>query len=327
MHKIICKKSISFIYMFVLSILLIGIIVNDKTSILGAKKQVKLEAVGNANVAMNKGETKALKFKSNVTESELDLKWSTDNGYIATVDSNGKVTAKDVGVVEITVKDRKSKASLTYSIYIVDIRESVINVGSKASASVEGLPWGGKWRSSDKSIATVKDGEVTAKKKGKVKITYKAKGLEFKMPFVIDSVKNAAMSSYMRCLTEGVEMTDYLTEVKYFSFLDVNQDGVQELFVNVGDDNKKNAAYGIIYYDPNCASERWLIGSFTCGKLYYLQSKKMVVSDDGGYFWATKLNKKVSGGVYSYPKKLPIGAKSISTKYKNNKANRENYCK
>lgn len=301
--------------------------VNNSQFVLAAQK-VKLEAVGSTNVAMKVGESKVLKIKADTTEN-LDLKWSSDNKYVATVDKNGKVKAKTTGYVDIRVKDKKSKASLTFKVYITDIKETTINVGGKYMVQTYGMPWeGGVWSTSNKNIATVKDGCVTGKKSGKVTITYKSQGLVFKMPFTVTTVKKAAMKAYMKCLTEGIEVEEQtVSKITYFNLLDVNKDGIPELVFNRGENKSKKGIYGVIFYNREAACEMYLSASWTYDELYYVESSKTIISDEGEGLFAVRINKKGTDSVYIDMKKIPSNAKKVSTPYTNTKANRDKYCK
>jgi len=140
-------------------------------------------------ISMDKGDTETISLKydgSKLTGSKAE--WSTSKSSVATV-KNGVVTAKGAGTatitaeyknekvkIEITVSDSKDKLSVDDdSISIKVGKEETIKVtynGKKVSGSDV------KWSTSKSSVAKVKDGVVTGKKKGKAVITAKYKGEE-----------------------------------------------------------------------------------------------------------------------------------------------------
>ncbi|MCI8489132.1 MAG: hypothetical protein HFJ04_02590 [Lachnospiraceae bacterium] len=137
---------------------------------------------------------KAVVSPTNADAKNAEVKWSTSNKKIATVNSKGKVTIKKAkGTVTITAKTADGqKASVKFKVSKAKVKVSKIKVvGSKtmktsgkkkkqtlkvaitpATADNQKVTW----KSSNTKIATVNSkGKVTAKKKGKVTITATAK--------------------------------------------------------------------------------------------------------------------------------------------------------
>lgn len=113
--------------------------------------------------------------------TEKGLVWSSSDTKVATVDSNGNVTAVSKGTAKITAKSKSGTASAVCTVTVtrkvtgVNIKEETLtlSVGSKATKlTLEVLPVGASnqkvtWKSSDTSVATVDaNGNVTAKGKG-----------------------------------------------------------------------------------------------------------------------------------------------------------------
>ena len=141
--------------------------------------------------ALLKGKTYKLSVALTPANSTIKkIKWSTSNSAVATVDGNGKVTAKKKGTAVITatttdgsnlsatckitvkqpvtsLKLNKTKYNMTKgATYKLKVTVKPKNADNKAVT----------WSSSNKKVATVNSsGVVTAKKKGKVTITAKAK--------------------------------------------------------------------------------------------------------------------------------------------------------
>lgn len=108
------------------------------------------------------------------------IKWSSSNSNVATVDGNGKVTAKSNGSCIITATASNGvKATATVIVnggtaISLDKTSATIYVGKTVkltatitNASKKDL----KWTTSDKSIATVTNGTITGVKAGKATIT------------------------------------------------------------------------------------------------------------------------------------------------------------
>lgn len=115
-----------------------------------------------------------------------ELKWSSSNRKVASVDSNGVVIAKKAGKAKIKVKAKSGKSAVcTVTVKqpakSVRINKSAVTVKvgkhvqlkavMKPAKSSDRL----KWSSSDKKIARVDNkGRVTGVKKGKATVTVKA---------------------------------------------------------------------------------------------------------------------------------------------------------
>ena len=111
--------------------------------------------------------------------------WSSSNTAVATVDANGKVTAKAVGSVTITATANNGKSgSATVKVNPIEVTSVTVTpanteltIGGTAQLTATVAPANATvktvtWSSSDTSIATVDaDGNVTAKAVGTVTIT------------------------------------------------------------------------------------------------------------------------------------------------------------
>lgn len=116
--------------------------------------------------------------------TDKTVTWSTSDTAIATVDTNGKVTAVKEGTATITVttKDSGKKAECKVTVkpktteisVSLDKTSASMKVDETLTLTAKVTPEGKKvtWKSSDETKATVdENGKVTAKAEGKVDIT------------------------------------------------------------------------------------------------------------------------------------------------------------
>lgn len=158
----------------------------------------KLEA-DTDELSMKKGDTKTIKLTYDDKKlSGSKATWKTSKSSVATV-KDGVVTAKAKGTatitakyksyeveIEVTVKDSNSSGSLE-----VDDSSITIKKGKKETIDLyydDKVLKGSKatWSTSNSSVATVKDGVVTAKKKGTATITAKYKNDSVKIKVTVE---------------------------------------------------------------------------------------------------------------------------------------------
>ena len=121
------------------------------------------------------------------TATDKSITWTSSNGTVATVDQNGKVTAKSVGTATITAKAGEQSANCT-----ITVKQKVAATGVEILNAPETLDYGTplkleakvipdtatnqevSWSSSKDSIATIdKDGNVKTVGEGDVTFTVK----------------------------------------------------------------------------------------------------------------------------------------------------------
>ncbi len=115
-----------------------------------------------------------------------NVTWSTSDAAIATVDDNGKITAKKAGTATITVTTEDGNYTATCTVTVtaipvtsvtLDKTTHTINVGEEFTLQATVNPDNATnknitWSTSDATVATVDDnGKVTAKKAGTATIT------------------------------------------------------------------------------------------------------------------------------------------------------------
>ncbi|HCA04491.1 MAG TPA: hypothetical protein DEO32_01195 [Ruminococcaceae bacterium] len=110
-----------------------------------------------------------------VTATGATVKWSSSNTSVATVDSNGVVTAKASGTATIKAASSNSSASCKITVKSgssVHISQtSIANMRRGKSVRLDSNTSGVSWKSSNNSIATVSKGIVDTKANGYVTIT------------------------------------------------------------------------------------------------------------------------------------------------------------
>ena len=137
-----------------------------------SKTEYTFNRIGNS-LTMN-----ATVFPADATDKRLD--WSSDNETVATVDNDGRVTAKDNGKATITVKTKDQGKSATCTITVeqwvsgmsLNKTSLTLNEGDEDTLILTITPSNAankavKWTSSDVSVATVDEsGKITAVSKG-----------------------------------------------------------------------------------------------------------------------------------------------------------------
>ena len=146
-------------------------------------------ALNNTTLTLDTGKTANLKatvYPSNAANKKCT--WSSSNTRVATVDGNGKVTAKQVGTATITVKTANGKtASCNVTVQAVQAVPTSVSLNKTSltldvsksytlakTVSPSNAVTSYTWSSSNTRVATVDgNGKVTAKKAGTATITVK----------------------------------------------------------------------------------------------------------------------------------------------------------
>ena len=232
---------------------------------------VKSVSLNKTKVTLQKGKSTTLKASLNPsTASDKKVTWTSSNTKVATVDKNGKVTAKGAGTAAITVKtnDGKKTGKCTVTVPVTSVKLSktslTLNKGKTSALTAAVSPSNASnkkvtWSSSNTKVAAVdKNGKVTAKGLGTATITAKTadggKTATCKVT-VKDSKDPAACTTFGFCRYNG---KDYWYE-----------NGVRQAVP--GDpnnliDEKYHTERGREIYDPKTKAWYWLDSVFDGAK-------------------------------------------------------------
>lgn len=132
--------------------------------------------------------------------------YSTSNKAVATVDSNGKVTAKKPGSARITVSVKAGNKNYTLACNVRVLNPYLSNSklwiykNRTAKLAVKYASGKAVWSSSNSKVCTVSKGKLKAKKKGKAVIRCKVNGVTLKCNV---TVMNPYLSTKTMELTSG----------------------------------------------------------------------------------------------------------------------------
>lgn len=160
-------------------------------------------------VTLYKGQT----FQLKLSGASGKVSWKSRNSSVAVVNASGKITAKKPGTAKIvatvnkvskvctvTVKKpaiKLSKASAT--LYCNDKTKNTITL----KASVYGAKKTVKWTTSNKAVAKVSNGKVTALKEGTAVIKATANGVTAQCKIIVKKKQNASTESVIELIKKG----------------------------------------------------------------------------------------------------------------------------
>lgn len=169
------KKLLGMALMF-LCVLMLGVMGNYDAAEVQAKTVTKSITIG--------------KGKTYDVEQDLTSKatYKTSNKKVANA-KNGKITGKAIGTAKVTIKDNGNTYvyKVTVSKVYLSAQNVTLNVKKSVTLKVNGTKGKVTWTSSNKKVAIVKNGKITAKKKGKATITAKVKGTALKCAVVVEN--------------------------------------------------------------------------------------------------------------------------------------------
>ena len=217
-------KKLFILVVFVLSL---GLFIGCNSSIEG----ITIESEGNVReIAVN--ETLKLVAKVFPESADQAVLWSSDLESVATVSSEGIVTAVGVGNVNIIAKAKTDESvSQKYTLIVKEAKvveadpesveitsqDATVKTGSTLRLTAKVLPDNASqqvvWASSDESIATVSRGEVRGLKEGTVTITVSAKDF----PNVTDSIEVVVEKGEAPAPTQNWDDIEYSTHEDYIN--------------------------------------------------------------------------------------------------------------
>ena len=168
------------------------------TFLFTAQAQAAPVALNKKTVTLTVGQTAVLKL----TGTSKKVAWSSSKPSVASVNSNGKITAKKTGTAKITAKVNGKKYTCTVTVKnkpAAKGRLNHVNVslhgGYYIQLKVIGVAGTPRWSSANPAIAVVsKDGLVTAAKKGKTVISATVGGKTYRCTVTV--LSNAAAPVY-----------------------------------------------------------------------------------------------------------------------------------
>lgn len=153
-----------------------------------------------AEVKLNKTKAALYVGKSvtlQVKGTSAKAKWESSKKSVATVDSQGKVTAKKAGTAVITAKIKSSsfQCRITVKNPCLNKKEITLSKGKTFQLKITGTT-AKSWKSNKPSVAAVnKNGKVTAKKAGTATITCNGKnGKSYKCKVKVKGKSSSGLS-------------------------------------------------------------------------------------------------------------------------------------
>ena len=137
---------------------------------------------------LNVGETQQLEVTVTPKTAQVTLAWTSDNEAVAVVDDEGNVTGVAPGTAEVSVTADEAVAKCKVVVtspkpqgLSLDVETLDMTVGQTHKLEATVTPAGAvaddiQWSSSNESVATVKDGTVTAVSEGKAVISVSCNG-------------------------------------------------------------------------------------------------------------------------------------------------------
>lgn len=163
-----------------------GLRADAKITVYAVPKKVSLEK---SSATLFVGDAKSCTAKVTPANArDKSLTWKSSNPSVAAVDGSGAVTAKKAGKATITattVNGKKASLKLTVKepVTNISLNESKVSLkgGASFTAKASLSPSGATdkkvtWSTSNKKVAVVSGGKITARGKGKCVITAKANG-------------------------------------------------------------------------------------------------------------------------------------------------------
>lgn len=127
--------------------------------------------ISEKDMVLVKGTSSMLAYSISPNNTTDKVRFYSDNKKVATVSSTGRVSARKPGAATITVRTSSGKVGMV-NVTVVGLNRTNITVGQyeRIELWVEEISTGVKWYSENASIASVENGSVVSRKKGKTRI-------------------------------------------------------------------------------------------------------------------------------------------------------------
>ena len=138
--------------------------------------------VSDKEIVLVPGESKEVVASIRPEGSTDNVHWSSGNEYIATVNSEGKITAHTVGTTDITVMTSSGKTA-TVKVIVLGLSRTSLEMPVYTQYSrltVDGATGTVRWDVEDTSVCEVSGGVITARKTGTTYVTATINGRTLK---------------------------------------------------------------------------------------------------------------------------------------------------
>ncbi len=169
------------------------------------KINAKKITLNKSKMTLTVGGSEKLKTTVSPAYVNTEIKWSSSNTKVATVDKNGKVKAKSAGTATITVKNGKVTAKCKVTVKDITAKKIKLNKTKlslekgktyklKATVSPENVTAKTTWSSSNSKVVTVdKKGKIKAKALGTATVTVKNGKKKVKCTVTVKSAKKTVI--------------------------------------------------------------------------------------------------------------------------------------
>ena len=144
------------------------------------RKRVPSTAVNlsKKDMTLVKGTSAMLPYSITPNNTTDSVRFFSDNKRVATVSSTGRVSARKPGAATITIKTSSGKVGMV-NVTVVGLNRTSVTMGQyeRVELWVEEIPTGVRWYSENPSVASVDNGSVVSRKKGKTRIVAMINGI------------------------------------------------------------------------------------------------------------------------------------------------------
>lgn len=142
------------------------------------------------DLTMVKGQKQKVNYSIVPSNTTDKVKFASDNKSVATVSSNGTITAKRAGLAHVTIVTTSGKTAVV-NVTVIGLNKTKMTMEQYDTETlyVDGATSGVTWFSSAPSVATVVNGTVVARKPGTAYIYAKYNGISLSCKVVVTNIK------------------------------------------------------------------------------------------------------------------------------------------